>query len=99
MALELPFKLSDIKPGTFAYLTKRKLKNKEKEDTGEIIIWRNKEEEESRYVVKCPFCGDEHEGSSVFTKRPYRIRCVACNKSIMVSKLLNEAKKDRKAKK
>jgi ribosomal protein S27E len=91
--MKVPFNLAEIKPGTFAYLTKRKLKNKEGEDTGEIIVWRKKGEEESQFVMRCPFCGVEQEGSTVFTRRPYRVRCADCNRSITLPKILNEAKK------
>ncbi len=93
--MKLPFELKDIKPGQFAYLTKRKLVNKEKEETGEIIVWKDKGEEESRYVMKCPYCGDEHEGSVLLVKRPYRLRCANCDRSITLPKLQKEAKKKR----
>jgi transposase-like protein len=91
--MKLPFDLKDIKPGQFAYLTKRKLVNKEKVETGEIIMWKEKGQEESQYVMKCPFCGDEHEGSVVLVKRPYRLRCAKCDRSITLPKLQKEAKK------
>ncbi|MEE9564166.1 MAG: hypothetical protein V3V63_00460 [Candidatus Hydrothermarchaeaceae archaeon] len=91
--MKLPFDLKDIKPGQFAYLTKRKLVNKEKEETGEIFVWKEKEKEESQYVMKCPFCGVEQEGSVLLVKRPYRLRCSSCERSITLPKLQKEAKK------
>jgi len=91
--MKLPFDLKDIKPGSFAYLTKRKLKNKEGEESGEIILWKKKEEEESQYVMKCPFCGVERDGSVLLVKRPYRLRCSSCNRSIVLPKIKKEAKK------
>lgn len=91
--MKLPFDLKDIKPGQFAYLTKRKLVNKEEEETGEIFVWKEKEKEESQYVMKCPFCGVEQEGSVLLVKRPYRLRCSSCERSITLPKLQKEAKK------
>jgi hypothetical protein len=91
--MKLPFDLKDIKPGQFAYLTKRKLVNKEKEETGEIFVWKEKEKEESQYVMKCPFCGVEQDGSVLLVKRPYRLRCSSCESSITLPKLQKEAKK------
>ncbi len=93
--MKLPFDLKDIKPGSFAYLTKRKLINKEGEESGEIILWKKKEEEESQYVMKCPFCGVEQDGSVLLVKRPYRLRCSSCDRSITLPKIQKqkEAKK------
>lgn len=91
--MKLPFDLKDIKPGSFAYLTKRKLTNKEGEESGEIILWKKKDEEESQYVMKCPFCGVEQDGNVLLVKRPYRLRCSSCNKSIILPKIKKEAKK------
>lgn len=94
--MKLPFELKDIKPGEFSYLTRRKLKNAEDEDTGEVFIWKRKSEEESRYLLKCPLCGEEQEGSALFVKRPYRVKCSKCEKSIALPKLVDLAKKERK---
>jgi len=91
--MKLPFDLKDIKPGSFSYLTKRKLENKEGEESGEIFLWKEKEKEESQYVMKCPHCGVEQEGSVVLVKRPYRLRCSSCERSITLPKLQKEAKK------
>ncbi len=91
--MKLPFDLKDIKPGQFAYLTKRKLQNKEGEETGEIFVWKEKEKEESQYIMKCPYCGVEQEGSVLLVKRPYRVRCSSCDRSITLPKLQKEAKK------
>jgi len=94
--LKLPFDLKDIKPGSFAYLTKRKLKNKEGVETGEIFLWKKKDEEESQYVLQCPFCQNEHEGSIFLVKRPYRVRCSKCDRSITLPKIKDEGKKGKK---
>lgn len=93
--MKLPFNLKDIKPGEFSYLTKRKLENSSGEETGEIFIWRRGGEEDYNYIMQCPFCREEQEGSTKFERRPYRIRCSKCNKSITISKLKDEAKRDR----
>ncbi|MFQ5976275.1 MAG: hypothetical protein ACE5J5_08180, partial [Candidatus Hydrothermarchaeales archaeon] len=75
MKLKLPFNLKDVKPGEFSYLTKRLLENKEGEVTGELFIWRKTGKEEYNYVMLCPYCQEEQEGATIFTRRPYRIRC------------------------
>ena len=93
MKLKLPFELKDIKRGEFSYLTKRKLSNKEGEETGELFIWRKTGEEEHNYILKCPYCEEEQEGVTIFTRRPYRIRCSKCNKSILIRKIKDEGKK------
>lgn len=92
--MKLPFELKDIKPGAFSYLTKRKLRNAEDKETGEIFLWKRKSEEQSHYLLKCPFCGEEQEGSTVLVKRPYRIKCSRCEKSIALPKLADLAKKE-----
>ena len=93
--MKLPFDLKEIKPGAFAYLTKRKLTNKDGDESGEIILWKRKGEEESEYVLRCPFCMVEQEGRVTLRRRPYRVRCSSCNKSITLPKLQNQAKKER----
>lgn len=94
--MKLPFELKDIKPGEFSYLTRRKLKNAVDEESGEVFIWKRKSEEESHYLLKCPFCGEEQEGSTLLVKRPYRIKCSLCGKSISLPKLVDLAKKESK---
>ncbi len=93
MKLKLPFNLKDVKPGEFSYLTKRIMTNKEGEETGELFIWRKTGNEEYNYIMLCPLCGAEQEGVTIFTRRPYRIRCSECNKSILIKKIKDEGKK------
>jgi len=93
--MKLPFDLKEVKPGEFAYLTKRKLKDRQGEEKGEIIVWKRKEREESEFVLKCPHCQEENTGEVVLDRRPYRVRCPSCNRSITLTKLLNQAKKKR----
>ncbi|MFQ6136821.1 MAG: hypothetical protein ACE5PM_06545 [Candidatus Hydrothermarchaeales archaeon] len=92
MRLKLPFDLKEIKPGEFSYLTKRRLEDKDGVETGELFIWRKTGDEEYRYIMLCPFCEEEQEGAAIFTRRPYRIRCSNCGKSILIKKLKDEAK-------
>lgn len=94
--MKLPFNLKDIRHGEFSHLTKRKLKNAEDKETGEIFLWKRKSEEESRYLLKCPLCGEEQEGSILLVKRPYRVKCSKCEKSITLPKLVDLAKKESK---
>lgn len=92
--MRLPFDLKDIKKGDFSYLTRRKLKNSNDEETGEIILWKWKAKEASEFVLRCPFCQTEQQGEITLIKRPYRMRCSSCNRSITLPKLLNQAKKE-----
>jgi hypothetical protein len=94
--LKLPFDLKEIKPGSFAYLTKRKLVNEEGVESGEIFLWKRKNEEESQYIMRCPFCQVEQEGSILLVRRPYRVRCSSCERSITLPRLKDEVKKGRK---
>jgi len=85
--LKLPFDPKEIKPGEFTYFTKRPLENNEGEEKGEVIIWRRKEEKEHSYILLCPFCAKEQEGKVVFAKRPYRLKCSSCGKSMTIKRL------------
>jgi ribosomal protein S27E len=87
-----PFDLKDIKPGTFAYLTRRKLENREGEERGEIFLWRKVEEKESNYIMRCPFCEREQQGRVLLERRPYRVKCSFCGRTINLPKILNKAK-------
>ena len=80
-----PVDIKDIKD--FAYITTRKLPNEQGEKSGEVFMWRRKGEEEYHYKLKCPYCGEEQESSVIFKRRPYRVKCSNCGKSIMVEKL------------
>lgn len=95
--MKLPFDLKDIKPGAFSYLTKRKLTNSAGEEAGEILLWKWKEEEASEYVLRCPYCQVEQEGKVVLERRPYRVRCTSCDRSITLPKLLSQARKEGRA--
>jgi hypothetical protein len=94
--MNLPFNLKDIKKGDFSYLTRRKLKNAQDEETGEILLWKWKEKEASEYVLRCPFCQTEQQGEITLVRRPYRLRCSNCNRSITLPKLISQAKKEAK---
>lgn len=96
--MQLPFDLKSIKPGEFAYLTRRKLANKSGEEAGEIVLWKRRGEVESSYMLRCPFCGEEQQGKILLEKRPYRVKCSKCEKTINLPKLIDEAKKESKKK-
>jgi len=83
--MEPPFDINDI--ADFAYVTKRKLKDKNGEMRGEVFLWRRKGEDEFNYKLKCPYCEVEQESSIILKRRPYRVRCGNCDKSIMIEKL------------
>ncbi len=83
-------KESKIKPKDCAYHTLRTLEN-----NGKIRVLVLKGEKIARCEYICPHCGyygyEEKEW-----KRPFRVKCNACGKSISVPKLLNEFKKKSK---
>jgi hypothetical protein len=82
-----PFDIKDIKPGEFSYFTRRTLKNKKGDELGAIILWKRASDNIHSFVMKCPYCLKEGEGTVDLTKRPYRVRCVHCNKSSALKKL------------
>ncbi|HUV80662.1 MAG TPA: hypothetical protein VMW40_07585 [Candidatus Bathyarchaeia archaeon] len=83
--MKLPEGIKDF--NELAYITSRKLKNEDGENTGTVVMWRKKGDEEFCYKLTCPYCATEQESSVVFNKRPYRVRCSNCNKSILIEKL------------
>lgn len=85
--LKPPFDFRDVKPGEFAYFTKRNLQNKEKEDTGMIYVWKRKDDTEHQFKLGCPYCQEESDGTIDLKRRPYRLRCPHCNRSITLKKL------------
>ena len=70
-----------------AYITTRKLENEQGEKTGTVLLYRKKGEEEFRYKLTCPHCGTEQKSRVLFKRRPYRIKCSNCGKSILIEKL------------
>ena len=63
------------------------MKNADDEQTGEVFIWGRKGDEAFNYKLKCSYCEEEQESSIVFNKRPYRLRCNNCGKSILIGKI------------
>ena len=85
--MKLPAEIKDnIKD--FAYITRRKLRDKDGEVKGEVFLWRKKGEEAFNYWLKCPYCGTEEESSVTLRRRPYRLKCSNCGKSILIEKLV-----------
>ena len=85
MNMKLPEGITDIKER--AYITSSKLRDEDGEKTGTVVMWRRKGEEEFNYKLTCPYCETEQESSVVFNKRPYRVKCSNCGKSILIEKL------------
>ena len=83
--MKQPVDIEDIK--NIAYITTRKLQDSNGENSGEVVMWRRKGEEEFNYKLKCPYCEEEQESSINLKKRPYRLKCAKCGKSIMIEKL------------
>jgi len=83
--MKLPEEIKDLK--NLAYLTRRKLENENGEQRGAVVMWRQKGEEEFNYMLKCPHCEVEQQSRIIFEKRPYRLQCRNCGKSILIEKL------------
>lgn len=85
--LSLPFDVKKIKKGDLLYFTRRNLENAEGEETGKVIIWRFKDEANYSYALLCPFCGEKQSGEANFSRRPYRLRCKKCKRSMTIKRL------------
>ena len=83
--MKLPEGITDF--NELAYITSRKLKNADGEETGTVVMWRKKGDDAFGYKLTCPYRATEQESSVVFKRRPYRVRCSNCNKSILIEKL------------
>ena len=83
--MKLPEGITDIKE--LAYITSRKLENDQGEKTGTVVMWRKKGDEAFGYRLTCPYCATEQESRVEFKRRPYRVKCSNCGKSIMIEKL------------
>ncbi|OYT35467.1 MAG: hypothetical protein B6U87_00045 [Candidatus Aenigmarchaeota archaeon ex4484_52] len=80
-----------------SYFTKRTLDNRDGKTTGEIVLWRLKDEKEFKYVLDCPFCKKHSEYNNlVLEKKPYKFKCPNCQKTIRIGKLKDSIKKRRK---
>ncbi|RZN37220.1 MAG: hypothetical protein EFT35_06355 [Methanophagales archaeon ANME-1-THS] len=83
--MKLPDAIKNL--NDLAYLTRRKLENENGEQRGAVVMWRTKGAEEFNYLLQCPFCGVEEQSQAFFKKRPYRVQCSNCGKSILIEKL------------
>ncbi|MBE0517090.1 MAG: hypothetical protein IBX41_06855 [Methanophagales archaeon] len=83
--MKLPDELKNV--NNLAYITRRKLANENGEQMGAVVMWRKKGEEEFNYLLQCPHCGVEQQSHVFFKKRPYRLKCNNCEKSILIEKL------------
>jgi ribosomal protein S27E len=83
--MKLPDEIKNL--SDLAYLTRRKLENENGEQTGAVVTWRTKGAEEFNYLLQCPYCGVEQQSQVLFKKRPYRVQCSNCGKSILIEKL------------
>jgi len=83
--MKLPDEIKNL--NNLAYITRRKLENENGEQTGTVVMWRTKGKEEFNYTLQCPYCGVEQQSHVSFKKRPYRLKCNNCEKSILIEKL------------
>lgn len=74
------------------YFTNRKVENEKGEETGKVIMWRNKGDPAFHFIMKCPFCLKDSEGKENFTRRPYRPKCSQCGKSVTIAKIKPDTK-------
>ena len=77
---------SNIDYNRVQYVTNRKLKNKEKEETGSIMMF-SYDRKTFYFKMKCPFCGSNQEGEEHFTRKPYYVLCKTCGKKSRIEKL------------
>lgn len=83
--MQLPEGIREL--NELAYITSRKLANEHGEKTGSVLLWRKKGDEGFQYTLKCPHCGTERASRALFKRRPYRVECYSCKKSMVIEKL------------
>jgi len=52
-----------------------------------VLLWQKKSDEVFQYTLKCPHCGSEQASRALFNRRPYRVECYSCKKSVVIEKL------------
>lgn len=81
--------------GMFKYVTNRALKNKEGEDTGRIKFFVKKDSDIAEGEYTCPECAHKGKINDPW-KKPFSIKCAGCNKTLKLSKLLKQSKREKK---
>lgn len=84
-SMHLPEGIEDL--SELAYITSRKLADEHGEKTGSVLLWRKKGDESFHYTLTCPHCGSEQASRALLTRRPYRVECYSCKKSVVIEKL------------
>ncbi|MCK5321819.1 MAG: hypothetical protein KAJ47_01005 [Candidatus Aenigmarchaeota archaeon] len=74
------------------YFTNRSLENKEGEKKGRLLMYREKDKEDFHVKMKCAMCGESHEFTTQFTRKPYTVICPGCNSKFKVVKLSKKKK-------
>jgi len=77
------------------YFTNRVLENEKKQKTGHILAWHLKAGGSFHIIMTCPYCAHKQERDDdtiVFGKRPYRVTCENCKKSILLEKMYKKQK-------
>jgi len=84
--------------GQFRYITNRRIKNKAGEEKGKVRVLVKADSDIAEVDYVCPECGYSEHVEPAW-KRPFSVRCSKCGFVIKVSKLKDEIKREKKAKK
>ncbi len=84
--------MEDIDYDKIEYATNRKLPDDDGEMTGWIKMF-SYDNENFKYTMKCPYCGEEQEGEKEMPNRPYYIKCSECETSSLIRKLKGSGNK------
>ena len=82
--------------GNYKYVTNRTLLNKAGEETGNVGVLVPNDSSAAKFKYKCPECGHKENGEKEW-KRPFSIKCTGCGPLMRLSKLKDEAKREKKA--
>lgn len=83
------------------YQTNRSLENDKAQKMGHILMWHLKIGGPFHLIMSCPFCGQKQErddNTIVFGKRPYKVLCEKCGKTILIEKMVKKKSGAKKAK-
>ena len=75
------------------YSTNRKIENDEGEKTGRVQMF-SYDTETYHFDIKCPYCGNQWEGSQELGQRPWWIECPECTRSINVNRIKDAVERE-----
>ena len=81
--------------GNFRYITNRTLINKAGQKSGSIAVMVRNGSDDAEVKYRCPECGFSEQTKKPW-KRPFSVKCEKCSIVMKVSKLKDEAKREKK---